>query len=226
MLRGLCGGLLSAMLAAAASVAGAQPFRFEAEVSLDDMSALVRRQFSTRSTRDQVRAVFVGEGGATLVAHPRNTNVEKYLYDINLCSYYVWRWNISADYDRRGRLRQIYINGAPQLGGATRPGLPTTGPFYRLARPRPEAFKGEKSLAAVVADGDGDLRTTDDMMIMTGVAPSRADPVDMGRALNNPGEVWRSIFDFDEAKAIVPYAGDCAAADAQVEQRRAANPRP
>lgn len=202
--------------------AGAAPFRFEAQTSLDEMSALARRDFSTRSTRDEVRAVFVGEGGATLVEHPRRKGVEKYIYDINLCGYYVWRWNMSADYDGGGKLKQLYVNGAPQLGGAALPGLPRKGPFYRLERPRPQAFKGEAVLMAVVTDPDGDVSTQDDGMILTGVGPTRADPLDMGRALNMPGEVWRSIFDSDEAKVVMPYSGDCGAVDAEMAKRIAA----
>jgi hypothetical protein len=217
MIKALSVGVAVAL---ATAVSAAEPFRFEAETSLDDMSSLARRQFSEASTRDEVREVFVGEGGATLIAHPRRANVEKYLYDINLCSYYVWRWNISADYGRDGRLKQLYVNGASALHGAPLAALPRKGPFYTMTRPRPEAFKGEKSLAAVVADRDGNPKTTDDMDILTGVGPTRADPLNMGRAINNPGEVWRSIFDPDDAKAVVPYSGDCAAVDAAFDKMR------
>ncbi|WP_332767413.1 hypothetical protein [Phenylobacterium sp.] len=217
MIKAFCVGVTLAM---ATMAHAAEPFRFEAETSLDDMTTLVRGRFSEPSTRDQVRAVFVGEGGATLIAHPRRANVEKYLYDINLCSYYVWRWNISADYTSGGKLKQIYVNGAPALHGARLAGLPKKGPYYALMRPRPEAFKGEYSLAAIVADRDGDLNTTDDMDILTGVGPMRADPLNMGSAVNNPGEVWRSIFDLDDAKSIAAYAGDCSAVDAAVEKMR------
>ena len=211
MLKGICiGGAM--MVAATPSLAA--PFQFENQVSLDDMRSVVQKQFSAPSTRDQVRQVFVSEGGGTLVAHPRRTNVEKYIYDINLCSYYVWRWNISADYGRDGKLEQLFVNGTPALHDAQAPALPKKGPFYQLARGRPEAFKGEKSLAAIVSDEDGNLKTTDDMLILTGVGPTRADPLNMGRALNHPGEVWRSIFDFDQAKSVMPYRGDCSAVDA------------
>ena len=203
-----------------ATSAAAAPFRFEAEVSYDDMKTFVARMFSTNSTRDQVRTVFVEQGGGTLIAHPRKADIEKYIYDINLCSYYVWRWNISANYGRDGKLVQIYINGTPQLGGAAEPALPKKGPFYMITRPRPQAYKGEKELKAVVADRDGAPKTTDDMDILTGVGPTRADPLDMGHAVNEPGVVWRSIFDFDDAKFIAPYPGDCGAVDAKLSQRR------
>ena len=217
MIKTIC---IAAVVTLVTTTAVAEPFRFEAQESLDDMRALVQRQFSGPSTRDQVQAVFVGEGGATLIGHPRRATVEKYVYDINLCSYYVWRWNISADYARNGALKQLYVNGAPALHGARAPDLPKKGPFYQLARARPEAFKGEKSLAAIVADPDGNPKTTDDMVILTGVGPSRADPLNMGRALNHPGEVWRSIFDPDKAKTVVPYKGDCGVVDAAFERMR------
>lgn len=204
----------------AVSGAAAAPFRFEAEVNYDDMKAFVARTFTTAATRGQVRAVFVEQGGATLIAHPHKADIEKYIYDINLCSYYVWRWNISADYGHDGKLAQIYINGTPQLGGAPEPALPKKGPFYMITRPRPQAYKGEKELKAVVADRDGNPKTTDDMEILTGVGPTRADPLDMGRAVNEPGVVWRSIFDFDDAKFVAPYPGNCAEVDAKLNERR------
>lgn len=211
--------LIAAPLAIQATSATAAPFRFEAETSYDDMQAFVAGTVSATSTRDQVRAVFVGQGSATLIVLPRNPEIEKYVYDINLCGYYVWRWNISADYGRDGKLAQIYINGMPQLGGAPEPPLPKKGPFYMISRPRPQAFKGEKTLTAVVADRDGDPNTTDDMDILTGVGPTRADPLDMGHAVNERGVVWRSIFDFDDARFVAPYPGDCDAVDAKLSQR-------
>jgi hypothetical protein len=207
-------------LQAASAATAASPFRFEAEVGYNDMKNVVARTFSTASTRDQVRAVLVDQGGATLIAHPRKTNIEKYIYDINLCSYYVWRWNISADYGRDGKLAQIYINGTPQLGGAPEPALPKKGPFYTLTRPRPQAYKGEKELKAIVADRDGNFETTDDMEILTGVVPMRADPLDMGSAVNQRGVVWRSMFDLDDAKFVAPYPGDCTPVDAKLDDRR------
>ena len=146
-------------------------------------------------------------------------DIEKYLYDIDLCGYYVWRWNISADYGPDGKLTQIYINGMPQLGDAPEPALPKKGPFYMISRPRPQAYKGEKTLTAVVTDPDGDPKTTDDMEILTGVGPTRADPLDMGHAVNERGVVWRSIFDFDDARFVAPYPGDCATVDAKLSRR-------
>jgi hypothetical protein len=213
-------GAAAIPMQAASAAAAAAPFRFEAEVGYDDMKAVVARTFSTASTRDQVRTVLVEQGGATLIAHPRKADIEKYIYDINLCGYYVWRWNISADYSYDGKLAQIYINGTPQLGGMPKPALPKKGPFYTITRPRPQAYKGEKELKAIVADRDGNPKTTDDMEILTGVGPTRADPLDMGRAVNEPGVVWRSIFDFDDAKFVAPYPGDCAAVDATLNERR------
>ena len=196
------------------------PFRFEAEQGYNDMKALVSRQFVGGENRNDVRKVFVDQGGATLIAHPRKPEVEKYIYDINLCSYYVWRWNISADYSTNGQLQQIYINGTPRLGGAPEPALPKNGPFFEITRPRPEAFKGEKNLKVIVAGGDGNPANADQMQILTGVVPMRADPLNMGQAVNERGEVWRSSFDFDQAKFIAPYAGDCTAVDTKYARRQ------
>jgi hypothetical protein len=205
---------LAALLAPSlwATAALAEPFRFESETSLQDMDSLVKRDITIGMPRAQVRAIFVQQGGATLKAHPNRADVEKYIYDIDLCSYYVWRWNISADYDAKGGLKQIYVNATPTLANAPLPPLPSKGPFFMLTRPRPQAFKGESSLKAVITD----------KLILTGVGPTRADPLDMGRAINYHGEVWRSIFDADYADRIAPYAGDCATVDAKYEELKAA----
>lgn len=186
-------------------------FRFEEQSSIDEMRALILRDFSDSSTRDRVRATFVDQGGATLKPHPRNGDIEKYIYDINLCGYYVWRWNISADYRADGRLIQLYVNAEPVLSDAKPADAPKKGPFYRADLPRPQAFKGEASLAVIFADRDGDPETVDDQDILTGVGPTNVDPLNMGRAYPYHGEVWRSIFDGDSAGAVFPYAGDCVA---------------
>lgn len=224
--QGIWLGLACAMLLALSPGNAAAGFRFEGQASVEEMRALVQRDFSGASTRDQVRAVFVEQGGATLKRHPRNGDVEKYIYDINLCGYYVWRWNISADYRADGRLEQLYVNAEPVLGAAKPPEAPKKGPFYRGDRPRPQAFKGEASLAVIFADRDGDPTTQDDRIILTGVGPTRADPINMGRAYPYHGEVWRSIFDADDAGVVVPYAGDCAAVDAGMLQRLGAAATP
>ncbi|MDP2213349.1 surface-adhesin E family protein [Phenylobacterium sp.] len=186
-------------------------FRFEEQTSVEEMRALILRDFSDISTREQVRATFVDQGSATLRPHPRNSDIEKYIYDINLCGYYVWRWNISADYRTDGRLMQLYVNAEPVLGDAKPADAPKKGPFYRADLPRPQAFKGEASLAVIFADRDGDLETVDDQDILTGVGPTNVDPLNMGRAYPYHGEVWRSIFDGDDAGVVMPYAGDCVA---------------
>ncbi|OHB28020.1 MAG: hypothetical protein A2790_11375 [Phenylobacterium sp. RIFCSPHIGHO2_01_FULL_69_31] len=214
------------MLLAASHGQAATGFRFEEQTSVDEMRARIRRDFSEASTRDQVRTVFVAEGGATLKSHPRKGDVEKYIYDINLCGYYVWRWNVSADYRADGRLKQLYVNAEPVLGGAEPADPPKKGPFYRSDRPRPQAFKGEASLAVIFADRDADPKTPDDQDILTGVGPTRADPLNLGRAYPYRGEVWRSIFDGDDARVVVPYAGDCAAVDASILQQLGAAATP
>jgi len=201
------------------------PFRFEATTSLSDMQALIRQDFPVGTSRDQVRSAFVEQGGAKLKIHPTQPGVEKYIYDINLCSYYIWRWNISADYDSLGKLKQIYVNGEPALpNGAPPRTLPKDPPnqkgaIFKIARPRPEAFKGEVNLSALIFDHDANLMTTDDQELM-GAGPTRADPANMGTLHVYHVEPWRSIFDMDAAKAIVPFAGACAAADAAMARAK------
>ena len=201
-------------------------FRFESIETLADMQKFMEQRFPLGSTRKAMRKIFVKEGKATLKIHPNQTGVEKYIYDINLCSYYIWRWNISADFDNKGRLVQSYLNGNPVLkdGRPKRdfkekatPGKQQT--ISKVQRPRPEAVKGENSLAFVLYDLDGDPNTIDDQSLI-GTGPSRANPINMGKMIAYTVEPWRSIFDFDSADRINPYAGNCAEADAFHERAR------
>jgi hypothetical protein len=89
----------------------ATTFQFESIDSLDEMKAMVRDRFRVGSPRESVRALFVNEGHASFRQHPTLPGVEKYIYDINLCSYYIRRWNLSADFDSNGKLAQLYVNG-------------------------------------------------------------------------------------------------------------------
>jgi hypothetical protein len=175
-----------------------------------------------------MRRTFVDDGKATLKLHPTQEAVEKYIYDINLCGYYIWRWNISADFDNSGRLVQAYLNGNPVLkdGKPKRdfkqkatPGKKQT--IYKVQRPRPEAIKGERFIAFILYDLDSDPKTIDDQSLI-GAGPSRANPINMGRMITYEVEPWRSIFDFDSANRITPYAGDCTEVDAFYERERQA----
>ena len=195
-------------------------FRFESIDSIEDMHRHVNSAFRVGSPRDDLRRQFVAQGGSTQVTHPSRRGVEKYIYDINLCGYYVWRWNISADFDRRDRVRQIYVNGEPVLAGgesetafAPSPNGNPNGRILRMSRPRPEASRGESSLGFVLVDGDGNIETIEDQRLVGG-GPSRPHPADLGRMRGYQVDWWRSIFDRDDAARIVPYSGDCAAAEA------------
>ncbi len=85
--------------------------------------------------------------------------------------------------------------------------------IWRVQRPRPEAFKGEKSLGYLLFDGDSDESTPDDEALI-GAGPSRPDATDMGRLRTYTDvDPWRSIFDKDAAARIVPWKGDCRVAD-------------
>jgi hypothetical protein len=218
-----------ALLSMASSMAwsAAPPFKFESVVSLDDMTALIRSRFPLGTPGAQLRHTFVEEGQATLKRRMGDAGVEKYIYDINLCSYYVWRWNISADYDAGGLLRQAYVNGnivhpdgTPKrvIAKVAEDGKKSS--LSRLKRPRPQAFKGERELDYLLFDRDSDPSTTDDQMAM-GAGPTRADPTNMGRLfVYSEVDPWRSIFDADAADQIVPYDGDCKAVEKVMEARR------
>lgn len=201
-------------------------FTFESVPSIEEMSSLMQSSLSLGTPRAHVRRIFVEEGRATLKAKTDEPGVEKYIYDIDLCHYYIWRWNISADYDTRNQLRQIYINGNPVFaGGNPKKAVSKVAEggkkasILKLQRPRPEAYKGEKSLGFLLFDRDSSLATKDDQVI-AGTGPSRADPLNMGRAIAYTDiDPWRSIFDSDAADRIAPYEGDCKETDRKMSVR-------
>jgi hypothetical protein len=216
--RAVAGALALAVLAGHSTSSGAsavEPFRFESLISLDDMSGLLAAKFPLGSPPTALRKAFVEDGGATLIVHPSQTGVEKYLYDINLCNLYIWRWNISADFGVDGHLLQSYVNGepvfaaGPQKKNADLLAKSGKASILKMKRPRPEATRGETELTFLLLDADSDLKTIDDQ-VLTGTGPSRADPANMGLVHSYVNvEPWRSIFDFDQAAHIVPYSSDC-----------------
>lgn len=204
------------------------PFQFESIRTLDKMSNFIRQHFSLGASRSDLRRIFVTEGRATLKIHPQDVGVEKYIYDINLCNYYVWRWNISADYDANGKLQQAYLNGdiifpngKPKKVVSKVAEEGKKASIYRAQRPRPEAYKGESSLGFILFDRDSNTKTIYDQAVI-GSGPSRVDPIDMGKMIvYTDVELWRSIFDKDSADQIAPYQGDCAAVDKFIQNRKA-----
>jgi hypothetical protein len=224
---------LSLALGSAAMPAAAGPaFAFDSVSTLDDMASLIRARFPLGTSRSDLRHAFVDEGHATLKVKPDVPGVEKYIYDVDLCHYYIWRWNISADFDQGGKLLQAYVNGnivfpdgSPKktISKEAEPGKKAS--IYQAKRPRPEANKGESSLGYILFDRDSDLTTTDDQMLM-GAGPSRAVPENMGKMIvYSEVDPWRSIFDADQADHIVPYTGSCERADKMYEAQKQAQKR-
>ncbi len=204
-------------LAGTVNANDANQFRFESVHDLDGMRNFVRNQFRSGSARSDLRRILVDQGNATLVVHPTSSNVEKYIYDINLCDLYIWRWNISADFTDADVIAQIYVNGEAVFENATSDPLEpdmrkdkTGTGVYKMARPRPEAFRGESTLMYVLIDQDVDLATKSDQMLIGG-GPTRADPRDFGELHGYESVPWRSIFDDDKAQTIVPFKGQCPA---------------
>jgi hypothetical protein len=206
----------------------ASGFQFEDVVSLEDMQSAVQTKFSIGSPREELRKVFVTEGKATLKPNPLHSNVEKYLYDINLCSYYVWRWNISADYDDQGKLQKAYVNGEPVFANGTQKRTPKDLPagtpeILKGIRLRPEATKGDSKLAFMAYDAGSPLQSASQSnadRLATGAGPTRSDPVNMGTIHGYAGvDLWRSIFDWENADEIHPYQGSCSAADEKYSKK-------
>ena len=192
----------------------ASTFSFEQIITLDEMTGWVSKNVPLGTDRAAVHRIFIREGHATFYRHPTNKHVEKYVYDINLCSYYVWRWNISADFTDRGKLTQIFVNGNAVHNRGTQPAPSDQLKDSRISQvtwPRPEAHLGESTLSFLVRHQDKDIETTANQWIIGG-GPSRADPTNLGTMkVYTDVEHWRSIFDFVPAPAdrIVPFSGDC-----------------
>ena len=220
--------IIAACLTSQTVIAADRPatFHFESVVTLTDMTQLIQSTFPLGSSRGDLRHAFVDGGKATLKVHLRRAGVEKYIYDINLCDYYVWRWNISADYDAAGKLLQAYVNGEPVFASGPQKqnvkdfkGHPT---IFKLHRARPQASKGEKELSYIVYDGDSNLQTPDDEVAIGG-GPTRADPLNMGTLhMYASVDPWRSIFDKDDAQQIVSYKGSCDGVDEFYAKQKAA----
>jgi hypothetical protein len=229
MMKKLCAvALFLVSVAASAQATPPVPFRFEAIKTIAEMQAAISMDFSPGAPRSSLRQRFVAEGAATQKVHPSKAGVEKYIYDINLCRYYIWRWNISADYDSSERLLQAYVNGEPIFAsGPQKPDLRTRekkgakAAILKVMRARPEATKGENVLTHIVLDADGDPATRDDQVAMGG-GPTRADPLNMGvlHVYTNI-DPWRSIFDADAADRIVDYQDDCNKVDEAQSRRKA-----
>lgn len=190
---------------------GKLPFDFMDIKTISEMETYLKAKFPLGTAREDVRKVLVKEGKATLLQHPRHYGVEKYLYDVNLCYYYMFRWNISADYDKDGKLLRMYLNGN-ELYGAQDPIIATAlkdkvdtyvkQRINRVRRARPEAYKGEGDIRGLIYDRDGDMGTADDQKAIV-AGPTRADPTDMGDMIVYTDVLpWRSILDHDDALTI------------------------
>ena len=224
----------SVSLSACAIPAGAASgFQFENVASLEDMQQAIQAKFAIGAPRERLREVFVTEGKATLKPNPLHSNIEKYLYDINLCDYYVWRWNISADYDGQGRLQQAYVNGEPVFANGTQKRTPKDLPagtprMLKGTRLRPEATKGESRLYFQAYDAGSPSQTPSQSLadrFAVGGGPTPADPADMGTIHGYAGvDPWRSIFDWENADVIHPYIGACAAADEKYSKKEVGPP--
>lgn len=212
MLRGFL--IVSTFLLTSFSAVAAE-IDFLAIKSLSEMKSALKREFPVGTPAGKVRSILVSEGGAKRFAHPEFPRVEKYLFDINLCRVYIWRWNVSADYDEKDHLVGLYLNGEVVVGdrAGTKGVRPISNPNAAQAiiagkRARPQADRGERSLAYIALDRDTSSRQINDLVVV-GTGPSRADPRNLGTA-HTYSEValWRSIFDGDTSP-IAAYPGKC-----------------
>lgn len=213
------------LLSLSTSAYAGDRFNFESIKSVPEMEELIQDKLPLGTPREEVERIFVLQGHATLKHHPTQKDIEKYLYDINLCDYYIFRWNISADFDTGGSLVQAYINGIPVFkdGKPKRPQpVPPPGQkpkVIKSARNWPQAKKGGQRLNFLLFDADGDTTTTDDQMI-AGLGATNVDPANFGPGIRYTDvEPWRSIYDDDVSNDIAAYTGSCKEADAKYLSR-------
>lgn len=191
-------------------------FKFEQFASLDDVRGYITAHLPLGSARENVRHIFVEEGGARVQSYPGNPTIEKYTYNINLCRTYVWRWNISANYNADGSLTQAFVNGEPvhAAGDPRRSSQAVQKPAGRGKiekgwKHRPEADRGENALAYIRLNLEASSNDVGNKFIIGG-GPTRADPANMG-ALHAYSDVeqWRSIFDDERGEPVHDYSGNC-----------------
>lgn len=208
--------VLTALFALSPAVAA--EFSFHAVTSLDAMQSLLKRTFVLGTNEAAIDKAFQA-AGAKRYKHPDLPGVEKWVYDINLCRVYVWRWNISANFDASGALTQIFVNGDPVHAGGDKPrdasaiaeGNGKPQEIYKGTLPRPEASLGESSLAFIMFDVDTTSDKESDRFV-NGAGPTKANPGDLGKIHVYNTELWRSIFDGDRAKSVTKYSGSCPSA--------------
>lgn len=192
-----------------------EDFSFNDVVSIEDMENLIIDQFPLGSARSDVVETFVEQGGAVAERHPTRGHVERYTYDIDLCGYYLWRWNISADYSDADKLTQVYVNGKRTHPDGTAPRsipeLPNDGKghIFRAIEERQLAVRGENEIHFIAVDVDKDLATIEDQWISV-ATPGRADPLNLGKVVAyNAVERWRSVVHGSPSKSAPKFAGDC-----------------
>lgn len=211
-----CSVLFALLIGFGSVSALGQEFAFSSITTRDEMKSYLIERFPLGTPADELREELVSGGGASIFSHPEYERVEKYIYDINICRIYVWRWNISADFDDDYRLEKLFLNGEAVLGvtddsNGVRPVAETGGgeKILRGQRPRPEADLGESSLGFIAYDRDATHQRVGDILVI-GTGPSRVDPTNLGKMhAYGDVEMWRSIFDSDKASRIVPYSGKC-----------------
>lgn len=205
--------LACAVLLALPAPALAASFRFENYPSLDAMREFIIAKFPPGTKRDAMRKAFVTEGKATIITHPARKLTEKYIYDIDLCGAFMWRWNISADFGEDGKLAQAYINGKPvHMAGEDDP-LVARREFgkWRKSEARKVTRYGDKAaeISYFLQDTDGDLATPEDQAV-SGPGFRAADPALLYEPYYYKDVFpWRSVFDMDSATFIAEHP-DCA----------------
>ena len=206
----------------------AEPFTFEAHPDIADIQAYIQNNLPVGTSRSVVRSIFVDQGGATVIFRPGIKSSEKYLYDIDMCHYYLFHWNISMDYDSKDNLRQAYIQGEPVFldqpndgdSHHTDPAIKVN--ILELVRARPQAYKGDNYIYAQVIDWNPADAGDYDKDVFVG-GPTRASFPDAGHVHVYRSKLWRLIVDESSAAKTVEYQADCKSIDAQAEGRRPIN---
>ena len=101
--------LALALLISSGSARAAEPFDFQNYKDPLELAAYLRQTLPVGTSKESAERTLVTEGQATAYPMPFDPQTIVYLYDVNLCDKYVWRWNVNAKYDATGILEDLYL---------------------------------------------------------------------------------------------------------------------
>lgn len=88
-------------------------FSFENVYTIPQLVKLLREGMPKGTSRVAMKRLLIVQGDATPSVNPLNPSTERYIYRDDIKC-----WNVSADYDANGNVRELYVNGMPAYADA------------------------------------------------------------------------------------------------------------